>query len=85
MFAQKKFLRVMIDRFGIQRFLRSISGTGTDRHRTATVGTGDYQYWHRHQTAPTGPDQTGPAQDRPGLYYDVFDENFLNIIPFWAI
>jgi hypothetical protein len=59
----------------IQRFLRSVSGTGS---RTAPVGTGDYRYRHRHQPAPTG-------TDRPGLFYDVFDKNFQNIMPIWAI
>jgi hypothetical protein len=51
------------------------------------VGTGNYRY--RHQPAPTGQDRHRylPAQtglDRPGLFNDVFDKNFENIIPFWA-
>jgi hypothetical protein len=28
---------------------------------------------------------SGIGTDRPGLFYDVFDKNFLNILPFWAI
>jgi hypothetical protein len=47
----------------VQRFLRSVSGDGTGRHR--------------HLPAHTGPDWTGPAQDRPGLSYEVFDKNFV--------
>jgi hypothetical protein len=52
----------------LQRFLQSVSDTGTGRHRGLTVPA----------TAPTG-------TDRPGLFYDVFDKNFRNIILFWAI
>ena len=82
----------------IQRFLRSVSGTGTGRHRSAPVCTGDYRYRHRsapgitrtgtgtyrHRPALTGLDRhkTGldrhkTGTDRPGLFYDVFDKNFV--------
>jgi hypothetical protein len=65
--------------------------TGPDRHRPAQTGT------DRPRPAQIGPgrDRPAPAQtglnryktgtDRPGLFYDVFDKNFLNIMPFWAI
>jgi hypothetical protein len=45
----------------LQRFLRSVSGTG----------------WHRELPvpAPTGPDR--PSQDRSGYFYDVFDTHFV--------
>jgi hypothetical protein len=45
----------------------------SQRHRSAPAGAGDY----RPRPALTGTDQ-------PGLFYDVFDKNFLNILPFWA-
>jgi hypothetical protein len=61
--------------------LRSVSGTGTGRHRPATTGTGTY----RHRPALTGLDRHKTGTDRPGLFYDVFDKNFLNIMPIWAI
>jgi hypothetical protein len=61
------------------------------RHPPAQTGTDR----HRHLPAQTGPDRTGPAltgldrhmtgTDRPGLFYDVFDKNFLNILPSRAI
>jgi hypothetical protein len=44
--------------------------------------------FHRQQPAPTGPDRHRPAQtgtDRPEFFYDVFDKNFQNIMPIWAI
>jgi hypothetical protein len=37
--------------------------------------------YQRHR----GTTGTGTGTDRPGLFYDVFDKNFQNIIPFWAI
>jgi hypothetical protein len=55
--------------------------TGTDRPRPAPTGTGTY----RHRPALTGLDRHKTGTDRPGLFYDVFDENFLNILPIWAI
>jgi hypothetical protein len=33
----------------------------------------------------TGTDQHKTGTDRPELFYDVFDKNFQNFIPFWAI
>jgi hypothetical protein len=51
---------------------------GTGRYRSAPVGTG----WHRSAPGTTG---TGTGTDRPGLFYDVFNKNFLNIMTFWAI
>jgi hypothetical protein len=61
----------------------------------APVGTGNYRYPHRHQPAPTGTDRHRPAltgldrhktdTDRPGLFYDVFDKNFQNIMLIWGI
>jgi hypothetical protein len=32
-----------------------------------------------------GTDRQKTGTDRPGLFYDVFDKNFQNIIPFWSI
>jgi hypothetical protein len=49
----------------------------------APVGTGDYR--HRHRPALTGMDRPKTSTDRPGLFYDVFDKNFLNIMIFWAV
>jgi hypothetical protein len=43
--------------------LRSVSGTGTGRHRGLP--------------APTGPDRQKYGTDRPGLFYDVFDTHFV--------
>jgi hypothetical protein len=55
---------------------------GTGRHRglpvPAPTGTGTGTY----RPLPES-DRTGPAQDRPGYFYDVFDKNYQNIIPFW--
>jgi hypothetical protein len=73
----------------MQRFLRSVSGTGTGR-RPETTDTGTGIGTDRHQTdtdwhnrpAPTG---TRPAPTGQGCFYDVFDKNFQNIIRFWAI
>jgi hypothetical protein len=45
------------------------TGTGTNRQRPTLTGL------DRHKT----------DTDRPGLFYDVFDKNFQNIMPFWAI
>jgi hypothetical protein len=65
----------------------------TGRHRSlpgttgTSTGTGDY----RHKPALTGLDRHKTGADQPGLFYthfvfyDVFDKNFQNIIPFWAI
>jgi hypothetical protein len=44
----------------------ALAPVGTNRHRPAQTGTGTY----RHR-----PDWTGT--DRPGLFYDVFDKNFV--------
>jgi hypothetical protein len=40
--------------------------------------------FHR-QPAPTGPDRHKTGTDRPGFFNDVFDKNFQNIVPIWAI
>jgi len=47
--------------------------TGPDRHRPAPTGTGTY----RHSPALTGLDRHKTGTDRPGLFYDVFDKNFV--------
>jgi hypothetical protein len=57
------------------------SGTGINRHRLAPTGTGTC----RHRPALTGLDRHKTCTDQPGLFYDVFDKNFQNIIPFLAI
>jgi hypothetical protein len=53
----------------LQRFLRSVSGTSTGGLPIPAP------------TDPTGPDRTGPAQDRPGYFYDVFDTHFVKNRP----
>jgi hypothetical protein len=88
-FLQKFFTTMILNLFEkyVQRFLRSVSGNGTGRHRELPVPA--------PASAPTGTDRPGPAPigldrhrsawtgtDRPGLFYDVFDKNFLNIMLF---
>jgi hypothetical protein len=51
---------------------------GRDRFLNFWVATGSGR-----DPRVDGPQHYGT--DRPGLFYDVFDKNFLNIMPFWAI
>jgi hypothetical protein len=48
-------------------------GTGPDRHQPAPTGTGT----DRHRPVLTGLDQHKTGTDRPGLFYDVIDTNFV--------
>jgi hypothetical protein len=67
-----------MEKWVLQRFLRSVSGTDTGRHRELPVPAPTGQDRHRYLPAQTG-------LDRPGLFYDVFDKNFENIIPFLGL
>jgi hypothetical protein len=68
--------------------LRSVRGTGNGRHWAASVATGTF----RQIPTLTGLDRHKTGADRPGLFYgvidthfvfyDVFDKNFQNIMPF---
>jgi hypothetical protein len=86
----------------VQRFLRSVSGIGTGRHRGLPVPAPVAPDRHQPASAPAGPDRHQPAPaltgtdrhqpapaltgtDRHRLFYDVFDSNFLNIMPIWDI
>ncbi len=64
--------------------MRSVSGAGTGeyqyRPRPASGGTGTGPDRHQSLPAPTGTDRHRPAPtglDQPGLFYDVFDKNFV--------
>jgi hypothetical protein len=56
-----------------QGFLQSVSGTGDYRHQPAPTGTNR----PRPALPQTGLDRTGPVQDRPVLFYDVFNTYFV--------
>jgi hypothetical protein len=59
-----------------QRHQHPSAPDGTGRYRSAQTDT------DRHRPAPTGTDRHKTGTDRSGLFYDVFDKNFQNIIPF---
>jgi hypothetical protein len=65
----------------ILNYLKFLAVCQRHRHLSAPVGTGR----HRGLPALTGLDRHKTGTDRPGLFYDVFDKNFLNIMPIWAI
>ena len=67
--------------------MRSVSGTDTSMHWTASVVSEDYRYqhWHRHETGTDRPVLFYGEIDTHFVFYDVFGTNFQNIIPLWAI